>query len=223
MKRLIALLLLVILCVSMLCTGASAERMSDFVGYWEIQNVAVDGYTMGASHVGIDQMAAVVHDDGIMLLLNNNEMAAYYINGSPNNYYIYDSGMIVELSIDNQGRLHYTMNDEGTVFDFRLRRARLDRINSRLSSYVGDWEVIAADAKKYGNVTMKLYNDGYGVIIFDDFLVGVRLCMNNGKACLMDDEGLIMNIKNNNNGTISFSINFTAANYIMPLTMQPVK
>ena len=100
------------------------------------------------------------------------------------------------------------LSDDSPMGDVRMRQASPTRVSGTASSYVGDWKLTSEDEASYGEITMSLYNDGFGVIVTEGGLMAVRLGMQAGKFCLIDNEGLIMTVKNNN-GVISFTILFS--------------
>lgn len=207
MKKVLSMVLLTVMCIG-LCVGtAHADWLSPFIGYWEVQNVALGGRTYGANYVGIN-MTAAVHRDGIMILTLDNDMIASYINGYGNNYYLYDGEDTIPVYVDSQGRLHLEIPSDDVTLDVRMRQASPTRVSGTASSYVGDWKLTGEDEASYGEITMSLYNDGFGVIVTEGSLMAVRIGMQAGKFCLIDNEGLIMTVKNNN-GVISFTILFS--------------
>ncbi len=205
MKKTLAMLLSVILCYSVFMSCAQADSPSNFIGYWEVQNVGIGGRTYGADYLGV-KMTAVVHNDGILIVFEDNEMTADYINGYGNNYYVGDGDSTVDLTYDSQGRIHLSQEVDGYLVDIRMRRTTAPRIDSRMRPYVGDWKLTAQDAAVYGDLTMTLYNDGFGVIVGEDVLLAVRMGMQAGKFCLVDNEGLIMPITQGTDGSIAFTI-----------------
>ena len=104
--------------------------------------------------------------------------------------------------------LHLEISSDDATLDVRMRQASPTRVSGTASSYVGDWKLTSEDEASYGEITMSLYNDGFGVIVTEGGLMAVRLGMQAGKFCLIDNEGLIMTVKNNN-GVISFTILFS--------------
>ncbi|MBQ4579130.1 MAG: hypothetical protein IJA83_00575 [Clostridia bacterium] len=213
MKKLVTLILTLVLCAGLLLGTAHADSMSDFVGYWEVQNVAIGSYTVGANYLGFE-MTAVVHNDGIFILISDEVMEAGYINGFGSNFYLNEGADRINLSTDSQGRMHlsYT-DDDGDEIDIRMRKGKLERVNSRMNAYVGEWEMTSADEAIYGDTTMTLYNDGFGTIVMEQGIMAVRLGMQGGKVCLVDNEGLIMPITNEADGSISFTVVFTNEGY----------
>lgn len=207
MKKILAMVLLTVMCIG-LCVGtAQADWLSQFIGYWEVQNMAIGGRTYGANYLGF-KMTAAVHWDGIMIVTLDEEMMASYINGYGNKYYLNEGDDTVNLYLDSQGRMHLEFPDEDTTLDVRMRKVTASKVSTTMSKYVGEWELTAQDAKEYGEVTMSLYNDGFGVIVTENGLLAVRMSQQGGKFCLVDNEGLIMSVKDNN-GVISFTIEYS--------------
>lgn len=219
MKKLLSMVLLAVMCIGLLMCSAHADWY-DFVGYWEVQNVAVDGYTVGGNYLDFS-LNVVVHNDGILLMCIDEEIAAYYIDGYGSNYYIDDGEDRISLTMDNQGRLHMGLKStDGSKLDYRMRRASTPRLTPRLSSYVGDWKATASCVAEYGDVTMTLYNDGFGVMNTPDGLLAVRMSTQAGRFALVDNEGLVMSVTENAQGQISFTVVYTNTSYRMNLTME---
>lgn len=219
MKRLLAMVLVAMLGIG-LFTGSALADWYDFIGYWEVQNVAVDGYTVGGNYLDF-ALNLVGHNDGILIMCVDEEMGAYYIDGYGGNYYIDDGEDRITLTTDNQGRIHMGLkSSDGSNLDYRMRSATSPRLTARLSSYVGEWKATAACAAEYGDVTMTLYNDGFGVLETLDGLLAVRMSTQAGRFALVDNEGLVMNVSEDSQGRISFTIVFTNTSYQMKLTME---
>lgn len=207
MKRLASTLLWAAICLGLLCGTAHADALDRFTGHWEIQNVALGGYTVGAKSAGLD-MTAVFESDGLCILNVNGAIGAGYISGFGSDYYLEDGESAIRLSFDTQGRLHVHIptDDEDIPLDVRMRRATAPEISSRLSAYQGEWTLLSDDAEVYGDVTMRLYADGYGVLFKADDLYALRLGTRAGKPALIDDTGDVMAITEEGDGVISFTI-----------------
>lgn len=219
MKKLLTLVLMTVVCMGLLMCTAQAD-WSDFVGFWNMQNVAVDGYTIGGTQLDFTVKAAV-HSDGVFILIIDNEMSAGYINGFGGNYYIGEGEDAINLSSDSQGRMHLTFyNDDGSKLDYRMRRTTAERVNSRFSSYLGDWQTTAASTAQNGEYTMTLYNDGFGVIHSTEGMMAVRMGTQAGRFALVDNEGLMMPVTTDAQGNISFTIIYTDSGYQATVTME---
>lgn len=221
MKKFLSMVLLTVMCITMLMGSAQADWLSDFIGYWEVQNVAVGGYTVGGNYLGFE-MTAVVHKDGVFILTMDNEMLAGYISGYGDKYYIDDGTGVLDLTFDTQGRMHVTFNGEEPKIDVRMRKAKANRVSGRMANYVGDWKLLDEEVDLYGETTMSLYNDGFGVVTMKDGLMAVRLGMQGGKVCIVDNEGKMMPVTHESDDVIVFTIVNTEEDYEMTLRMERV-
>lgn len=175
MKKVVSMMLLAVMCIGLLAGSAHADGLSDFVGYWEVQNVALGGYTVGANYLGFE-MTAVVHSDGIFILIMDADMVADYINGYGGNYYLGEGADRIDLSFDNQGRMHVSwLLEDSTKLDIRMRKGKAEKVSARLSDYVGEWKLTAADTEEYGDFSMTVYNDGFAMLIAEDGILPLRL------------------------------------------------
>lgn len=213
MKRFLAMVLAVVMCIAMTTVCAQAAKSNQFVGYWEVQNVAVGGYTVGASYLGFD-LHASVHDDGVCILIMDDQMNAGYISGYAGNYYLEDGTDFIPLSYDSQGRMHIDLSSGGTKVDVRMRKAYPEPLSSRLTTYVGKWTVksanvggITLDGETLSGLSVTFYDDGFGVLVMDDAMMAIRLAMFGGNPCIVDGTGDVMVLKMDANGVMSFTMN----------------
>lgn len=211
MKKLFAMVLSLILCISLFPCGAQALDLKQFVGYWEVQNIAIGGYTVGANYLGFD-LHAIVHDDGICILTLDDEMVAGYINGYSGNYYLEDSYEVYPLTFDSQGRIHLDLsNGSSTKIDVRLRKATAERLGYNLTSYVGNYEVVSASldgitlSSALWDMKMTVYEDGFATIVIDDMVAPLRLATQGGTVYFMDEDGKYVNLTVEGN-TLSFTL-----------------
>lgn len=217
MKKLLAmaLVLVLVLCSGVTAACAQTAGLNKFVGYWEVQNIALGGYTVGANYLGFE-MHASIHEDGVCIFLLDNEMVAGYINGAAGNYYLDDGYDIIPLSFDSQGRIHVDLTNGGsTKLDVRMRKATPERLTSSQNAYVGSWKLTSAeilgievDAEDVGEVAMTVYEDGFATLVANENILPFRLGMYAGSPCFLDNEGEIVTLTMDANGVMSFSVSY---------------
>lgn len=208
MKKLLAIILLAAMCIGVSVGNAQGTWLDQFIGYWELQNVALGSYTFGADYVDLD-MTAVVHEDGIFFLVEGDRLFAEYINGYSRSYFLGEGEFRLDLSVDSQGRIHMTDYDEyGEAFDYRFRKAEAPVVESPMADYVGSWCLTKADEALYGELPMTIYEDGLGMLMSVGGPIGLRLGMYNGKVALVDNEGGFMPITHEADGSISFTMKY---------------
>lgn len=213
MKKFWAIILAIVLCAGLTVASAQTAGLNKFNGYWEVQNVAVGGYTVGANYLGFD-LHASIHEDGICILLLDNEMVAGYINGYSGNYYLYDGYDIIPLSYDSQGRIHVDLSDGGsTKIDVRMRKATPERLNASQSALVGSWRLRSAEIwgieiapEDLGEISMKVYDDGFVTMLNDGNILPFRLAMYAGSPCFVDCYGANVPLTMDASGGLSFTV-----------------
>lgn len=206
MKKFLTMILLAAMCLGLMMGSAQAGYwLEEYIGYYELQNVAIGSFTLGPSDVGFD-MSAVVHEDGVIIITMDQDLIAEYIDGYASRRFIGDAEARLDLFLDDQGRLHIRDGKDYDAIDYRLRRAEIADVEAPMATYVGDWRVTADDAKKYGDVTMTIFKDGYGIIYSGTGPIPVCLGMKDGEVCLVSETGVFMPLTQEANGAISFTL-----------------
>ena len=223
MKRFLAMVMVVAMCIAMTTVGAQASSINKLVGYWEVQNVAVGGYTVGANYLGFE-MHAVIHDDGICILVLDDEMMAGHIKGYGGNYYLEDSDESIPLSYDSQGRIHIDLTNGGsTKLDVRMRKATPERLPYSLSTYVGNYTLTGAtldgvkvNVSQLGNIKMTIYDDGYAALTSDTAVIPLRLITLGSSVYFVDADGQYVTLEKSGN-TLKFTLysNGTRLGFVM--------
>ncbi|MBR3763972.1 MAG: hypothetical protein IKK57_05405 [Clostridia bacterium] len=212
MKKLLAMVLVVAMCIAMTTVGAQASGINKLVGYWEVQNVAVGGYTVGANYLGFE-MHAVIHEDGICILVLDDEMMAGHIRSYGGNYYLEDSDESIPMSYDSQGRIHIDLTNGGsTKLDVRMRKATPERLPYSLNSYVGNYTLkgatldgVKVNVAELGNIRMTIYEDGYAALTSDNAVIPLRLIMVGSSVYFVDADGWYVTLEKSGN-TLKFTL-----------------
>ena len=240
MKKLLSMVLLTVLCIG-LCVGtAHADILSQLVGYWEVQNIGLGGYAFGPKHVGVDEMTAVVEEDGVCIITLNGERVAGYVTTYGSSFSLVNGEESLNMSYDSNGRLHIELptSDSDFPLDVRMRRTkdpeRAD--SSRPADYLGTWELVQmekteredAEVPEDGEekeipeeMTMILYEDGYGVLEIGDELYALHSGMRGTKFCLVDPYGEMISVTSEEDGIISFTL--PLGRYDCKLYMKPMR
>lgn len=241
MKKILSMVLLSVLCIGLCAGTAHADMLSQLIGFWEVQNIGLGGYAFGPSHVGVDEMTAVVEEDGVCIITMNGERMAGYLTTFGSSLSLVNGDFSLNMSYDSQGRLHieFPTSDANFPLDVRMRKGEdPDRVDSsRLVKYLGTWELVRmekteredAEADKTDEeaeereipeeMTMILYPDGYGVLMLDDELVALHTGLRGTKFCLIDEYGQMISVTEDEDGTISFTL--PLGKYDCKLFMQP--
>lgn len=213
MKKLMAMLLSVVLCLGV-CSFCAAEEMNpDYVGAWKLDSVSLMGVSLSKDE--LDWTSEMyIYKNGDCFFIKDDIIAVLPLVPQ-NGAYIINAGDVVwPLMLNEQGLLELEMAVEGLVMDLTMARNLMPvETDAQCLSFVGDWRLNYVDLlgiqlgeEELGKVDMKIYDSGYGILNMEGVSSAFRLILLEEQVLMLDSEGMTFPIRHGENGLIIFEL-----------------
>lgn len=195
MKKLMAILLALVLCLGM-CTANAEEKVDPaYVGAWDIYSVTLFGFTLMKEDLDWT-MNLFIYENGDCFMLKDELVAGTKLIKSGSTYMMQGDGAPYPLVLDENGHLCMEMTTEDMTMDVVMAKTEMVVSPSeKVRAFAGQWKMKYVDLwgmqfteEELGEVRMTIYESGCGTLSLDGDLTGFRMAEKDGVVYMMDNE-----------------------------------
>ena len=195
MKKLMATLLALVLCLG-LCTANGEEKVDPaYVGAWDIYSVTLFGFTLMKEDLDWS-MNILIYGNGDCFMLQDELVAGTKVFKSGSTYMMQGNGVSYPMVLDENGYLCMKMTMDGTTMDVVMTKTEMVVSPSEtVRAIAGQWKMKYMDLwgvqlteEDLGEVRMTIYESGYATLGLDGELSSFRMAEKEGVVYLMDNE-----------------------------------
>lgn len=200
MKKLLAILVTLLLCLGCCAALAESEVPAEYLGNWKLESISLFGIELGKEDLDYTVIVNIHEDNTIVFAKDENTFAvtqAVYADGV---CCILLGEELMPLPLDENGLMNMTLTQDGLKLDMKLARtSEQPAVPAQVAPMLGRWEMDHVDMmglkltqEDMGEITVDVYADQYGALAMGEDFIGFRLLVaEDGSVSMIDSEQMV--------------------------------
>lgn len=187
------MLLAVLMLACSMPAPARAQSWDAYMGFWELQSIAILGMTMEAEQLSY-HFTCYFHEDDMVTWVLDDEYMIAPVTWESGACVIRSTTGPIAVTMDGQGCLCMTLESGRMTMDMRLRRGTPPVPAAEAAPMVGTWAITSAEYRgvllagdTLEGSALTVYPDQYGVMTLMGDQRSIRLDVRGGELMLIDD------------------------------------